>query len=219
MEKCKVEASANPMSDEVPFPDLYLAEGPASSWSLLTSPTIRAPSSWSNHLPKSLPPNINTLYGEGVRFQHMNLEKTQNSLYNTYHLIFHISLPLNYLEEIKHRVHEPGWRGRMWWFYFTYCYYCSATQSCLTLCDPMGCSMPGSSILHYLLEFAQIHVHWVGYVIQPTHPLPPPSPSALNLSQHWGLFQWVSSWHQVAKVLELQLQHQSFQWIFRIDFL
>ena len=68
-------------------------------------------------------------------------------------------------------------------------------------------------VLHHLLEFAQTHVHWVGDTIQPSYPLSPPSPSALNLSQHQGLFHWVSSSHQVAKVLELQ--HQSFQWIFR----
>ena len=75
----------------------------------------------------------------------------------------------------------------------------------------------GVPALHCLLEFAQTHVHWVSDAIQPSHPLapPPPSPLALSLSQHWGLFQWVSSSHQVANVLELQ--HQSFQWIFRTD--
>jgi len=76
------------------------------------------------------------------------------------------------------------------------------------------CSTPGSSVLHYLLEFAPITVHWTSDAIQPSHPLSPPSPFALNLSQHQGLFWWVSSSHQVAKVLGLQ--HQSFQWIFRI---
>ena len=69
------------------------------------------------------------------------------------------------------------------------------------------------------LEFTQTHVHWVGDAIQPSHPLLSPSPPVLNLSQHQGLFQWVSSSHQVAKLLELQLQHQFFQWIFRTDFL
>ena len=85
------------------------------------------------------------------------------------------------------------------------------TQLCQTLCNPMNCSMPGFPVLHYLLEFAQTPVHWVGDAIQPSHPLLLPSP-AFNLSQHQGLSQWVSSSHQVAKVLELQ--HQSFQWIF-----
>ena len=80
------------------------------------------------------------------------------------------------------------------------------------LCDPMDCSTPGFPVLLYLPEFAQTHVHWISDAIQPSHSLSSPS-LALNLSQHQGLFQWVSSLHQVAKVLELQLQHQSFQWI------
>ena len=81
------------------------------------------------------------------------------------------------------------------------------------LCHPMDYSTPGLPILLYLPEFAQTHVHWVGDAIQPFHPLSSPSPPALNVSQHQGLFQWVGSAHQVAKVLEFQLQHQSFQWI------
>ena len=80
----------------------------------------------------------------------------------------------------------------------------------------LNCSMPASPVLQYLPEFAQIHVHWVGDAIQPSHPLSSPSP-ALNLSQHHGLFQWVGFSHQVAKVLEVQ--HQSFQWIVTLDFL
>ena len=95
----------------------------------------------------------------------------------------------------------------------------SVAKSCLTLGDPMDCSMPGFPVLPYLLEFSQSHVHYVGDAIQPPYPLSPPFPSALDLSQYQGLFQWVSSWHQMVKVLELQLQHQSFQWIFRVDFL
>ena len=82
----------------------------------------------------------------------------------------------------------------------------------------MDCSMPGFPVLHYLPEFAQVHVHWVSDVMQSFHPLSSPS-LALNLSQDQGLFQWVSSNHQVAKVMQLQFQHQSFQWIFRVDFL
>ena len=81
----------------------------------------------------------------------------------------------------------------------------------VTLCDPMDCSTPGFPVLHCLLEFAQTHVHWFGDAIQPSHPLLPSSPPALNLPQHQSLFQLVCSLHQVAKVLELQLQHQSFQ--------
>ena len=94
----------------------------------------------------------------------------------------------------------------------------SVPQLCLTLCDPMNCSMPGLPVHHQLLEFTQTQVHWVGDAVQPSHPLLSPSPPALNLSQHQGLFIWVSL-HQVAKVLEFQLQHQSFQWILRTDFL
>ena len=99
------------------------------------------------------------------------------------------------------------------------CHCCSVAQACLTLCDPMDCSMTGFPILHYILEFAQTHVHWIGDAIQPSHPLSSPSPPALSLSHHQGLFQRVNSSHQVAKVLELQRQHQSFTWMFRIDFL
>ena len=83
----------------------------------------------------------------------------------------------------------------------------------------MDSSTPGFPVLPCLLDFAQTHAHWVGDAIQRSHPLSSPSPPALNLPQHQGLFKWVSSSHQVVKVLELQLQHQSFQWIFRVDFL
>ena len=91
-------------------------------------------------------------------------------------------------------------------------------QSCPTPCDPMDCSTPGFPRHRQLLELAQTRVHWIGDAIQPSHPLSP-SPPAPNSSQHQGLFQWVSSSHQVAKVLELQLQHQSFQWTPRTDLL
>ena len=97
--------------------------------------------------------------------------------------------------------------------------FSSVAQSCPTLCDPMDCSTPGLPVHHQHLEFAQTHVLWVSDTIQPSHPLSSLSPPAFNLSQHQGLFQWVSSSHQVAKILEFQLQHQSFQWIFRTDFL
>ena len=94
---------------------------------------------------------------------------------------------------------------------------CLVAKSSPALCDPIACSTPGFPVLHCLLEFAQTHVHWVSNAIQPSHPLPYPCPPAFNLFQHQGLFQWVSSSHQVAKVLELQ--YQSFQWKFRVDFL
>ena len=97
---------------------------------------------------------------------------------------------------------QVPWRRKHLLFLFSH--------SCPTLCNPMDCSKPGSSVLHYLLEFAQIHVHWDGDAV---------SSSAISflfafiLSQHQSLFQWVGSLHQVAKVWDLQLQHQSFQWI------
>ena len=83
--------------------------------------------------------------------------------------------------------------------------------------QPHGLSTPGFPVLHYLLEFVQTQVHWNGDAIQLSHSLSSISPPALNLSQHQGLFQWVGSLHQVAKILELQ--HQSFQWVFKFDFL
>ena len=95
--------------------------------------------------------------------------------------------------------------------------FSSVAQSCPTLCDPMNRSTPGLPVHHQVLEFTQTHVHWVGDAIQPSHPLLFPSPSAPSPSQHQGLFQWVSSSHEVTKVLEFQLQHQSFQWTPRTD--
>ena len=91
------------------------------------------------------------------------------------------------------------------------CCCCSVAKSCLTLCDPLDYSIGRLPVPHYLLEFAQVHVHWVGDATQPSHPLPLSYLFALNLSQHQGLFQWVSSLHQVTKELGLYLQHQSFQ--------
>ena len=96
---------------------------------------------------------------------------------------------------------------------------CSVNKSCPTLCNPMDRRTPGFPVHQQLLVLAQTHVHGVGDAIQPSHPLLSPSPPAFNLSQHQSLFQQVSSLYQVAKVLEFQLQHQSFQWIARTDFL
>ena len=94
--------------------------------------------------------------------------------------------------------------------------FSSVAQSCPTLCNPMNRSMPGLHVYHQL-PFTQTHVHWVGDAIQPS--LSFPSPPAHNPSQHRGLFQTVNSSHEVAKVLEFQLQHQSFQWTLRVDLL
>ena len=104
-----------------------------------------------------------------------------------------------------------------------YCFgsvqFSSVAQSCPTLCNPMNHSMPGLPVHHQLPEFTQTHVHPVGDAIQPSHPLSSPSPPAPNPSQHQSIFQWVNSLHEVAKVLEFQLQHQSFQWTPRTDLL
>ena len=86
----------------------------------------------------------------------------------------------------------------------------SRSESCPILCHPMDCSTSGFTVLHHLPELAQTHIHWISDAIQPSHPLISSSLPAFNLFQHQGLFQWVSSLHQVVKVLELQLHHQSF---------
>ena len=100
----------------------------------------------------------------------------------------------------------------------------SVSQLCSTLCEPLDCSMPGLPVDHKLLEFIQTHVHWVGDAIQLSHPLSSPSPPTFNLSQHQGSFKWVSSSHQVAKVLEFQLKispSKENPWLFsfRMDWL
>ena len=83
---------------------------------------------------------------------------------------------------------------------------CLVAQLCPTLCHPMDSSIPGFPVYHQLPEFIQTHVYWVSDAIKPSHPLSSPSSPAFNLSQHQGLFQWVSSLNQVTKVLEFQLQ-------------
>ena len=106
--------------------------------------------------------------------------------------------------------------------FFCQFWFSSAEFSCSVLsgsCDPMDCSTSGLPVHHHLLEFTQTHVDWVCDAIQPYYPLSLPSPPVFNLSQHQGIFKWVSFSHLVAKVLQFQLQHQSFQWLFRTDFL
>ena len=107
----------------------------------------------------------------------------------------------------------------VWLFATLWTLWTQSLSSCLTLCNPMNCSTPGLPVHHQLPEFTQSHVHWVSDAIQPSHPLLSPFPPAPNPSQHQGLLKWVSSLHQVAKVLEFQLQHQSFQWTPRTDLL
>ena len=105
-------------------------------------------------------------------------------------------------------------------FFFKLLQFSSVTQSCPTLCNPMDCSTPGQASLSITNSRSLFKlVHWVGDAIQLSHPLSLPSPPVFILSQHQGLFQGVSFLHQVTKVLELQLQHLSFQWIFRTDFI
>ena len=103
------------------------------------------------------------------------------------------------------------------WLFSNYCCCCLVAQLCLTPCDFLDCSTPGLPLPHHLLEFAQVHVH-CSDAVQLAHPLTPSS-SALNLSQNQGLSQWVICLHQMTKILELQLQHHSFQWIFWVDLL
>ena len=116
--------------------------------------------------------------------------------------------------------------GLWWWRVFQGCIkllgfssvqFSSIPQSCPTLCDPMNCSTPGLPVHHQLPEFTQTHIHLVRDAIQPSHPPLSPFPPAPNPSQHQSLFQWVNSSHEVAKVLEFQLQHQSFQRTPRAD--
>ena len=104
-------------------------------------------------------------------------------------------------------------------FPFSSIQFSSVAQSCPTLCDPMNHSTPGLPVHHQLPEFTQTLIHRVSDAIQPSHPQVSPSPPAPNPSQHQSLFQWVNSSHEVAKVLEFQLQHQSFQWTPRTDLL
>jgi len=110
-------------------------------------------------------------------------------------------------------------RVRHNWVIFSSIQFSLVSQSCPTLCNPMDRSTPGLPVHHQPPVFTQTHAHWVGDAIQPSHPLSSPSPPAFNLSQHQGVFKWVSSLQQVAKELEFQLQHQSFQWTPRTDFL
>ena len=113
---------------------------------------------------------------------------------------------------------KEKWGQVQKWFFYECCSFCcSVAKLATTLCDSVDYSTLGLPVPHYLLEFAQVHVHWVSNTIQPSHPLLPSSPFAFSLYQLQGLFQWVGSLHQIAKVLELQLQHQSFRWVFMVD--
>ena len=135
-----------------------------------------------------------------------------------------INPPLSQYQVTWYTVREYGYQWENFGRWKLPCHYKSVqfgsvAQSCLTLCYLMDCSTPSLPVHCQLLELAQNHVRQVSDAIQPFHILLSPSPPAFNLSQHQGLFKWVSSSHQVVKGSEFQLQHQSFQWICRVDFL
>ena len=121
-------------------------------------------------------------------------------------------LPITYIIWISYKLESRLWREISTTSDMSSVQFSSVAQTCLTLCDPMNRSTPGLPVHHQLPEFPQTHVHRVGDAIQPSHPLSSSSPPAPNPFQHQSLFQWVSSLHEVAKILEFQPQHQSFQW-------
>ena len=145
--------------------------------------------------------------GGGVRWSDHRLPHKYNKNSSEYRTTPMITcLPTNILKFIR------IWNTYRTTFQQPSVQFSSVPQSCPTLCNPMNRSTPGLPVPHQLPEFTQTHVHWVGDAIQPSHPLSSPSPPAPNPSQYQGLFQWVNSSHEVAKVLKFQLQHQSFQW-------
>ena len=104
-----------------------------------------------------------------------------------------------------------------WWIFVLFPVIVIQSPNHIRLCNPMDCRMPDLPVPHHLLKFAQVYLHFISDAIQPSHPLVLSSP-VLSLSQYLELFQWVSCSQQMTKILEFQLQHQSFQWVFRIDF-
>ena len=137
-------------------------------------------------------------------------------MYPWFHLTFEESLMKCFMDKVT-RLSEMV--SQSTWQICSSVQFSSVTQSCPTLWDPMNHSTPGLPVHHQLPEFTQTHVHRVSDAIQPSHPLSSPSPPALNPSQHQSLFQWVNSLHEVAKVLEFQLEHHSFQRNPRADLL
>ena len=139
------------------------------------------------------------------------MKRTQEESYIVYD-VFYCWVVLTLLVLGKHNFSYclPSWLSVQ---------FSSVAQLCPTLWDPMNRSTPGLPVHHQLSEFTQTHIHRVSDAIQPSHPLSSPSPPSPNPSQHQSLFQWVNSSHEVAKVLEFQLQHQSFQTTPRADLL
>ena len=176
----------------------------------LSLETQQTPFSSALRMPPSLGP---VSQKAGLMGRTLDLESQDPWLEPWAHHCIHSDVNLTKLKATKNsRIHQQSPK-------FCSVQFVSVAQSCPTLCDPMVCSTPGFPAHHQVSELAQTHVHWVRDTIQPSHTLSSPSPPTFNLSQHQGLFQWDSSSHQVAKVFEFQLQHQSFQWIFRTDFL
>ena len=166
--------------------------------------------------------------GNGYPLQYSCLQNSMDrgARWTTVHTVgpdwsnYHFHFQKHCISSLRERTAEHSkivilLKAANWPYRYIYIYYQSVrsvAQSCSTL-RPLDYSIPGFPVHHQFPELAQTHVHWVGDGIQPSHPLSPPSPPTFNLSQHQGLFQWVSSLHQVAKVLEFQLQHQSLQWV------
>ena len=170
-------------------------------WDLVLTPLPTAQVSYM--LKSSIQPNL-TFTGH----QQQRQEGAQKSSYS-----------LTYINIPHQKMYSSGWEMVSFYsFDLHFSQFSSVTQSCPTL-RSHGLQYTRLPCHHQLPESTQTHTHWVGDAIQPSHPLLSLSLPAINLSQHHGLFKWASSLHQVAKVLEFPLQHQSFQWIFRTDFL
>ena len=137
---------------------------------------------------------------------HPNTEKIRSLILNMYHEIHHniFFLKDKISQGMRTRDCMEGMRVIKRLFSSFQSLQFSLVQSCVTLCNPMNRTTPGLSVHHQLPEFTQTHIHRVSDAIQPSHPLSSPSPPAPNPSQHQGLFQWVNSLHEVAKVLEFQ---------------
>ena len=158
------------------------------------------------------------LFFEEIHLFNFNKCIFLNSIFHFYYIIFYF---LNIIFCLSY-IYIEEWNSNTKLFssvQFSSVQFSSVAQSCPTLCDPMNRHTASLPVSHKLPELTQTYVHRVGDAIQLSHPLSSPSPLAPNPSQHQGLFQWVNSSHEVAKILEFQLQHQSFQWTPRTDLL
>ena len=140
-------------------------------------------------------------YGRNTNYLHIVLSNRKRITQNHNQIFF--SYVADEFSGIAYERTKEKHKCLLW--IFSLVQFSSVAQSCPTLCDPMNCSTPGLLVHHHLPQFTQTHVHRVGDAIQPSHPLSSPFSPAPNPSQHQGLFQWVNSSHEVAKVLEFQL--------------